>query len=122
MGTKRDNTENLIMKRGGVFYADLPVRGSVQGRVRPAVIISNDLNNMFSPTVQIIPLTSKTKKKELPVHVGIDGKVLGREPQVLIEQPPSVDKAVLIGRKGSLPKETIRVIETAIRIQFGFAA
>lgn len=117
-------TENLIVKRGDVFYADLPVVGSVQGGVRPVVIISNDMNNRYSPTVQIIPLTSKGKKKNLPVHVCIEAKenVLGKESQALVEQLTTVDKSVLMDKKGSLPKAVIHAIETAIRIQFGFAA
>lgn len=124
---ERRNTysaENLIVKRGDVFYANLPVYGSVQGGVRPVVIISNDMNNRFSPTVQIIPLTSKGKKKNLPVHVGIGAidSVLGKESQALVEQLTTVDKSVLMDKKGSLPKDVIHAIETAIRIQFGFAA
>lgn len=117
-------TENLIVKRGDVFYANLPVYGSVQGGVRPVVIISNDMNNRFSPTVQIIPLTSQGKKRNLPVHVSIDVEknVLGKESQALVEQLTTVDKSVLMNKKGSLPKDVINAIETAIRIQFGFAA
>lgn len=118
------NAENLIVKRGDVFYANLPICGSVQGGVRPVVIISNDMNNRFSPTVQIIPLTSKGKKKNLPVHVciGAGENVLGKESQALVEQLTTVDKSVLMNKKGSLPKAVIHAIETAIRIQFGFAA
>lgn len=96
----------------------------MQGGVRPVIIISNDMNNRFSPTVQIIPLTSKGKKRNLPVHVSIGAieNVLERESQALIEQLTTVDKAVLGIKKGSLPKDVISEIETAIRIQFGFAA
>lgn len=37
---------------------------------RPAIIISNDVANKFSPNVTVIPLTSR-EKKPLPTHVCI---------------------------------------------------
>ena len=46
--------DNLIVKRGDVFFADLsPVVGSEQGGTRPVLIIQNDIGNRFSPTVII---------------------------------------------------------------------
>lgn len=123
MYTSMNRTNNLIVKRGDIFYADLPVYGSVQGGCRPVVIISNDMNNKFSPTVQIIPLTSQQKKKNLPVHVCIDEieGMLAKKSQALVEQLTTVDKCVLMSKKGSLSTAIINQIESAIRIQFGFA-
>lgn len=43
--------------RGNVFIADLdPTTGSEQNGRRPVVILSNDLNNKYSPTILIAPL------------------------------------------------------------------
>lgn len=41
---------------------------------RPAIIISNDAANKFSPNVTVIPLTSQ-EKKPLPTHVCISCRV-----------------------------------------------
>lgn len=97
--TSRQN--NLIVKRGDVFYADLVGYGSVQGGMRPVIIISNDKNNRFSSVVQIVPLTSQMKKCDLPVHVCIDEikGVLAKKSLALIEQMQTVDKSVLIARR-----------------------
>ena len=47
------------IKRGNVFIADLdPTIGSEQDGRRPAVILSNDLGNKYSPTTIVVPLTS----------------------------------------------------------------
>ena len=43
--------------------------GSVQSGYRPVFILSNDKNNTYSTTLNIIPLTSKMNKRKLPVHV-----------------------------------------------------
>lgn len=43
--------------------------GSVQSGYRPVLILSNDKNNTYSPTLNVIPITSKMNKRKLPVHV-----------------------------------------------------
>ena len=55
--------DNLIVKRGDVFFADLsPVVGSEQGGTRPVLIIQNDIGNRFSPTVIIAAITAQIQK------------------------------------------------------------
>ena len=59
----------MDIKRGDIFYADLnPVIGSEQGGYRPVVIIQNNIGNMYSPTVIVIPITSSGTKSNLPTH------------------------------------------------------
>ncbi|MBQ8302838.1 MAG: type II toxin-antitoxin system PemK/MazF family toxin [Clostridia bacterium] len=43
--------------------------GSIQSGYRPVFILSNDKNNTYSTTLNIIPITSKMNKRKLPVHV-----------------------------------------------------
>lgn len=43
--------------------------GSIQTGYRPVFILSNDMNNTHSTTLNIIPITSKMNKRKLPVHV-----------------------------------------------------
>lgn len=47
--------------------------GSIQGGYRPVFILSNDRNNTYSTTLNIIPLTTKMNKRKLPVHVELWG-------------------------------------------------
>ncbi|HET7035821.1 MAG TPA: type II toxin-antitoxin system PemK/MazF family toxin [Thermomicrobiaceae bacterium] len=58
--------------RGEVWRVDLePVRGHEQGRVRPCVIVSDDVyNHGPSEMVAIVPITSKAKG--IPLHVAVD--------------------------------------------------
>ena len=56
-------------KRGEVYYADLRnTQGSEQGGVRPVLILQNDTGNFYSPTIVVVPLTSKIKKEDLLTH------------------------------------------------------
>ena len=47
---------------------------SVQSGNRPVLVISNDVANRNSPIITVIPLSSKLKKLELPVHVVLTEK------------------------------------------------
>lgn len=60
------------MCRNGDIYMtqlDEKAEGSLQSGIRPAIIISNDMANEFSPVITIIPVTSRMGKKKLPTHV-----------------------------------------------------
>lgn len=62
-------------RRGDLCLADLTgVTGSEQGGIRPALILSNDVGNRFSPIVTIAIISSQTNKKRLPTHVFLDAK------------------------------------------------
>ena len=59
---KGGNKMNLP-KRSEIYLVTLnPVVGSEIGKERPALIISNDVNNEFSDSVTLIPITSKLSK------------------------------------------------------------
>ncbi len=49
--------------KGEIYLADLnPTVGSEISKTRPVLIISNDINNQYSATVTIVPITSTTEK------------------------------------------------------------
>ena len=50
-------------KRSEIWLVSLePVKGHKIGKTRPALIISNNINNQYSSTVTVIPLTSSMDK------------------------------------------------------------
>lgn len=87
-------------KRGDIVYVDFgePI-GSVQGGIRPALILQNNMGNLHSPTLLVAPLTGAMKKL-LPVHmhIGLDiyGTGLKKESTVLFEQCRVIDKKIQI--------------------------
>ena len=57
------------IKRGDVFSIDFePIRGSEQGKVRPAVVIQNDIGNLHSPTLIVAPITTG-EKSQFPLNI-----------------------------------------------------
>lgn len=62
--------EHRTIRRGDIFYADLPNReGSEQSGIRPVIVIQNDKGNFYSQTVIVACITSRIKKLYMPTHV-----------------------------------------------------
>lgn len=103
------------IRRGDIYYVDKydGQFGSEQYSGRPGVIVSNNINNENSKTVEVVYLTTKPKKK-LPTHVKIQST--GRESTVLCEQVTTVSVERLGTYKGRCTDEELRAISEAIVI------
>lgn len=61
--------EQKAIRRGDIFWVEIaPSVGSVIHGRRPAVIVSNDLNNQHANTREVVYLTRNTGKKSMPTH------------------------------------------------------
>jgi len=108
---------------GEIWTCQLGDRGAgIQSGYRPVLILSNDRNNLFSPTVNIAPITSKMNKRSLPVHVELwDYKSFGLKvpSTILIEQTTTVSASTLDYKVGKISDDfTLSMIRKAIGIQF----
>ena len=111
-----------MIKRGDVYWADLqPTVGSEQGGVRPVMILQNDKGNYFSSTVIIAPMTAKTGKHNLPIHVTVyAGEAgIGRTSMVLLEQIRVLDKSRLGEYIGHLEAGRMKDVEYAMAVSLG---
>lgn len=105
-------------KRGDVYLVNLePALGFEIRKTRPAVIIQNDVGNKFSPTVIIAPITTG-KDLKIPTEVAVKSGEGGLKNDSLIrlQQIRTLDKRRLKKRWGSLAKETMQKVDTAIKI------
>ena len=112
------------MRRGEVYRADLdPVLGSEQGGVRPVLIVQNDLGNQSSPTVIVVPLTSRRKRPRQPTHVLVEPPEGGltQPSQVLCEQVRTLEKTRLQSCLGEVSPETLARVEEALAKALGTA-
>lgn len=85
---------------------------------RPAVIVSNDKNNVFSDAVEIIYLTSK-KKPDLPTHTAITNPGLWHKSTAMCEQITSIPKARLGDKIGECTPEQMQAIDACLAISIG---
>ena len=110
----------MQIKRGEIWYVEKgSAIGSEQASGRPAVVISNDLNNTHSPTVEVVYLTTKPKHN-LPTHVTI--RSLRRISTALCEQITTVAVERIGNYYGRVTADEMEGIESAIRISLGLQA
>ena len=111
--------ENMQIRRGDIYYADLsPVTGSEQGGVRPVLIIQNNIGNRHSPTVICAAITSKMNKAKLPTHIEISaGRYqIVKNSVVLLEQIRTIDKQRLREYVCHVDQELMKKVEKALKI------
>lgn len=112
----------MKIKRGEIVLVNLePVIGSEQGRIRPALIIQNDIGNELSPTTIIAPITSKIYSKEFPTNVFLrkqDSK-LDKDSTVLLNQIRTIDKIRIIKKIIMLDDFLMKKVDMAVKISLG---
>lgn len=115
-------TENSVVKRGDVFFANLsPVVGSEQGGSRPVLVIQNNIGNKYSPTVIVAAITSRITKPRMVTHVALEAKKTGLEwdSVVLLEQIRTIDKQRLEDRVTHLDSQVMHDVDGALKVSVG---
>lgn len=103
--------------RGEIFYMTFKEQvGSEQQGGRPVIVVSNETCNKFSPTVTVVPLTTKDKKP-LPTHVKLNTEGLPVYGTILCEQVQTVSQYRLGGYIGKVDERIMRKIEKALCVQ-----
>lgn len=105
-----------MISRGDVVYVNLdPVIGSEVGKTRPAVIVQNDLANRTSPTVTLVPVSSKAGRVHpFQVRLAAGEGGLPRESKALCEQIRTVARERVGDRLGRLPDQRISELRAAL--------
>ncbi len=104
------------MRRGEIYWVNLdPVVGSEIGKRRPAVVLQNDLANYSSPTVTIVPLSTRVGRV-YPFQVLIPASTSGldRDSKALCEHIRTVSKTRLLDMVGEVSITVIEAIRTAL--------
>jgi len=112
----------MNIRRGDVYLAALdPVLGKEISKTRPVVVMSNDKNNLFSATITILPITSKSTDKTYPfeVFLAMGSANLPKDSKVKADQIRTIDKSRVIKHIGALKSFEIERIENAIRVHLG---
>ena len=106
------------MKRGQIYYirTSYAEEGSEQRGDRPAVIVSNDVNNQHSETIEVVYMTTQPKH-DLPTHVYIRSAL--RPSTVLCEQICTVSKQRAGELIGELTATELQSIDNALAISLG---
>lgn len=107
--------------RGDIFWIrqDYSAVGSEQKKNRPAIIVSNDKNNTYSETLEIVYLTT-AEKKPMPTHVAIE--TMGKQSTALCEAIYTIDKGRLENYYCTLTAEEMKLVDQAVLVSLGLTA
>ena len=87
--------------------------GSEQYGTRPAIIVSNDIANFYSPIVLVVPLTSRSKAEQ-PTHATI---IMGEHKSVaLCEQVTSISVKRIISKIGYVSPKQMKSVSNALKV------
>ena len=94
-------------KKGEIYLVNFdPTFGYEVKKKRPALILSNNIHNQYSPLVTVAPLSSNTNKV-YPFEVYVPKKLTGlnENSRVMIIQLRSIDKKRLLNKIGNIIEE-----------------
>ena len=109
----------MTIRRGVICLVALdPVMGSEISKTRPVLIVSNDINNRFSVTLTVLPITSKKLQKIYPFEVFLQKGMgnLPKDSKVKTDQIRTLDKRRFVKFIGAVDADIMRKVETALMI------
>ncbi len=105
---------NDFPKRGEVYWVSLdPTQGDEIQKIRPALIISNDMGNEHTNLVIVAPITSnhsRVYQAEARVTVG------RKKAKIMLQQCRAVDKSRLGKKIEKVEKEVMLDVERALKV------
>jgi len=112
------------MKRGMVIDINFdPVQGSETGKIRPCVVVTNDVYNACIPVIQVVPITAWSEKKaRIQTNVVIKPSAANGLTKKSIAdclQTRPIDYKMRLSRtRGELESEYMNKIDQALKAVF----
>jgi mRNA interferase MazF len=109
-----------ICSRGTVLEVNLdPIIGSEANKIRPCVVVQNDIGNRYSPITIVAAITgaenvARIYPADVPVSRGEGG--LSKDSVVQCNQIRSVDEKRFVRTLGRLSTQTMEKVDKALRI------
>ena len=113
-----------MYKRGDVIEINLnPTKGSETGKIRPCIIVTNDIYNKRVPVLQVVPLTNWSEKKSLilsNITVIPDAQnALSKKSIADCLQTRPIDiKERFVKKRGFVEADTMKKIDKGLKIVF----
>lgn len=114
-----------VLQRGMVVDIDLEsTKGSETSKVRPWVIVTNDVYNARLPVIQVVPITGwSAKKQRILTNVTLSpNRQNGLEKLSIadcLQTRPIDHRARLVRQRGKLLATDMEQIDAALKIVFG---
>jgi mRNA interferase MazF len=104
-----------LIKRKGVYWVNFPdSNGRELKETHPALVISNDRQNWFSPLIVVIPITSLKENEEVfSFQLLIE---LKKKSVILIDQIRTIDRNKFGDKISEIDDETMDKVERCIHL------
>jgi mRNA interferase MazF len=111
----------MNIKRGGIYLVNLdPTVGSEINKTRPVVVVSNEINNAYSNTITVLPITSNTTKiYPFEVYLSAGSGNLLHDSKVKADQIRTIDKRRFLRELGTIPPNIVDQINDAMLLHLG---
>ena len=112
----------IFPRRGEVWLVSFdPTQGAEIKKIRPALVLQNDIANRASPITIVAAITSQFDSELYPTEVLVRAREggLSMDSVVLLNQIRSVDTKRLMRRIGALKSETMMKVDRALAVSVG---
>jgi mRNA interferase MazF len=103
---------DIKLSKSDIVYGNIRKDdGSIQSGYRPMYIIQNNVGNRYSPTVTVLPITSKLKYINQPTHtliVADKENGLEKDSVILAEQITTINKTDIVKKVGRISDRSIQ--------------
>ena len=112
------------LARGMVIDVNLdPTQGAEKGKIRPCVIVTNNVYNQRVPVIQVVPITEwSAQKSQIKTNVEIlptvDNGLTKRSLADCLQTRPIDHRYRLVKRRGKLEISDLQKIDQALKIVF----
>jgi mRNA interferase MazF len=107
----------VFPRRGEIYIVDFgEPRGSAQAGQRPALVVSNDVNNQRAPVVIVAAITRTIPKRKYPMNVELPAGVLPEAGTIYCHQLLTLDKRDLLRHRGSLDARKMAEVDRALAV------
>ena len=103
------------MTRGAVIWVDLTdATPPEMGKRRPAVVVSNSVQNLALDSVVAVPLSSRAPEI-LPLRVKVDASGLKAAAYAVVPGIRQLKKSRILGAAGHLKAADLKILDESIR-------
>ena len=114
----------IALKRGMIIDVNLdPTKGSETGKIRPCIVVTNDIYNERVPVIQVVPITEWSAKKarvitNVEIHPSSDNGLSKRSVVDCLQTRPIDHRHRLVKFRGRLSIDKVREINQALKFVF----
>ncbi len=117
-------TEAQTFRRGDVLLAELPfITTPTEQKLRPALVIQNDVGNRFSPNLIVASISSQLPRRRYPTNVLLrrdspeaEGSGLDLDSVVQAEAILTISKGAVQRPLGRLNEQAMQAVDDCLRV------